>query len=72
MEREVRTGAAIRAENQTGATMLEYVLLLSLIALVALTGVARLGNATRGTFVTIRDQLAQTSLPADPDDVPVN
>jgi len=55
-----------RRSNEAGATMLEYVLLISLIALVALTGVARLGSATKGSFVTIRDQLAHSEIPDDP------
>jgi len=38
-------------ESELGASMLEYALLACLIALVAMTGVARVGDETKGTFV---------------------
>jgi len=58
-------------ESELGASMLEYALLACLIALVAMTGVARVGDETKGAFVdtgiTIRKGVtAGTGVPFTP------
>ncbi|MEX3959327.1 Flp family type IVb pilin [Trinickia sp. EG282A] len=44
-------------KEDDGATMVEYAFMVSLIALVALAGVATFGNAVLGLYQNIRDEI---------------
>jgi Flp pilus assembly pilin Flp len=46
-----------RAERQRGASMVEYTLLLALIAVVAIVSLRELGNVTANQFLSIVTEL---------------
>ncbi|WP_206995097.1 Flp family type IVb pilin [Trinickia mobilis] len=45
-------------KEDQGATMVEYALLISLIALIAFAGVVAFGNSMQTLYQNIRDQIA--------------
>ena len=50
-----------RMQNEEGASMVEYALLVVLIALIALAAVQLTGDAVSSTFLDINDGLATTN-----------
>lgn len=46
-------------KDEEGATMIEYVLLAALIAIVAIAGVKLVGNSTKDKFNEVGGQIAQ-------------
>ena len=56
----IRVVAAFQRRNdgETGASMVEYVLLVSLIAMIAFAAVALLGQALDGQYSSIADSVA--------------
>jgi pilus assembly protein Flp/PilA len=45
------------AQNESGATAIEYGLIASLIAIVIITGVSAVGNKLKGTFNEVTSNL---------------
>ncbi len=52
-----------RSFQNEGATMIEYVLLLSFIAMVSLSGMKALGSGVFGTFITSAQTISPGSIP---------
>lgn len=50
--------------TQTGATMLEYVLIVCCLMLVAISSVSFVGAETRDTFVAAKAALAHSNVPS--------
>lgn len=49
--------------NETGATMMEYVLIVCCLMLVAISSVSMVGAETRDTFVNVKAGLAHSNVP---------
>lgn len=48
--------------NQRGATMLEYVIMIALIAISCIQSISSVGEEARKTFVIIEDRIASSGL----------
>lgn len=51
-----RTTIPAKNKSQRGASLVEYALLVSLIALVCIAGVSQLGGATNAKFIDIKSK----------------
>ena len=60
-----KPGAVVRflRSSELGATMMEYVILAACIAVVALAGVANVGEETDATFFEVGQALAGANIP---------
>jgi Flp pilus assembly pilin Flp len=61
-----RTGHPRREGNELGATLIEYVLCVSFIAITLITAVTKLGEESSDTFFRVGDTIARASDGYDP------
>ena len=55
--------------SERGASMLEYALLAALISVVAITGVASVGQQARTAFEDVGEAIGNTQIPTNPNSI---
>jgi Flp pilus assembly pilin Flp len=57
MEREEKNTSEISKKNEVGATMVEYAILVGLIAVVSIVLIGQIGTSVQGKFQSVEDEI---------------